>query len=44
MSNARIWGGIHWRTDQIEGEVLGRKVGDNAVNNFLRPASVSVVQ
>ena len=44
VSNARIWGGIHWRTDQVEGEALGRKVGDHAVKNFLRPASVSIVQ
>jgi hypothetical protein len=44
VSNARVWGGIHWRTDQVEGEVLGRKVGDHAVRNFLRPASVGAVQ
>lgn len=38
VSNARIWGGIHWRTDQVEGEALGRKVGDFAVTRALRPA------
>ena len=37
-SNARIWGGIHWRTDQVEGEALGRRVGELALANALKPA------
>ena len=37
-SNARIWSGIHWRTDQTAGEVLGRKVGSHALAQVLRPA------
>jgi PAP2 superfamily len=37
-SNARIWGGIHWRTDQVAGEALGRKVGEYALRRALRPA------
>jgi hypothetical protein len=37
VSNARIWGGIHWRTDQVAGEALGRKVGEYAVQRALRP-------
>jgi hypothetical protein len=32
-NDARIWGGIHWRTDQAEGEALGRKVGAYALAN-----------
>ena len=35
-SDARIWGGIHWRTDQVQGEVLGRKVGAWAVERAMR--------
>lgn len=37
-NDARIWGGIHWRTDQTEGEALGRRVGELAVATALRPA------
>ena len=37
-NNARIWGGIHWRTDQTEGEALGRKVGELAIATALKPA------
>lgn len=37
MSNARIWGGIHWRTDQEIGEALGREVGRLVVETQLRP-------
>jgi hypothetical protein len=36
-SNARIWGGIHWRTDQTAGEHLGRKVGRFVLDTQLRP-------
>jgi hypothetical protein len=36
ISNARIWGGIHWRTDQKDGEDLGRRVGGFAVGNALQ--------
>lgn len=32
-SNARIWGGIHWRTDQLDGEELGRQVGRYAISH-----------
>jgi PAP2 superfamily len=38
-SDARIWGGIHWRTDQVEGDALGRKVGEYALARTLRPTS-----
>ena len=38
ISNARIWGGIHWRTDQTAGETLGRQVGQWVVSRELRPA------
>lgn len=31
ISNARIWGGIHWRFDQTAGEKLGREVGRAAI-------------
>ncbi|HSW25932.1 MAG TPA: vanadium-dependent haloperoxidase [Burkholderiaceae bacterium] len=33
VNDARVWGGIHWRTDQTEGEALGRKVGAYVLAN-----------
>jgi hypothetical protein len=36
-SNARIWGGVHWRTDQTVGEELGRTIGRLVVDTQLRP-------
>lgn len=38
-NDARIWGGIHWRTDQTEGEALGRKVGAYVLAHTLRSMS-----
>jgi hypothetical protein len=38
INNARVWGGIHWRTDQEAGEALGRQVGQWVVARELRPA------
>ena len=29
--NARVWGGVHWRTSSIAGRELGRRIGDLAV-------------
>lgn len=31
VENARVWGGIHWRTSVMEGTALGRSVGDAAL-------------
>jgi hypothetical protein len=31
VSNARVWGGIHWRTSVVAGRALGQKVGDVAL-------------
>jgi hypothetical protein len=40
-SNARIWGGIHWRIDQEVGEELGRKVGRHVAATQLLPAKLA---
>jgi hypothetical protein len=37
ISDARVFGGIHFRTDQIAGGVLGRAVGKAVYRNNLRP-------
>jgi hypothetical protein len=34
---SRIYLGIHFRSDSIEGVRLGDAVGRNVVDNFLRP-------
>jgi hypothetical protein len=37
ISDARVYGGIHFRTDQDAGTVLGRAVGTAVYKNNLRP-------
>lgn len=36
---SRIYLGIHFRYDSVEGVRLGEKVGRNVVENYLRPAN-----
>jgi hypothetical protein len=38
ISDARVYGGIHFRTDQDAGAVLGRAIGTAVYKNNLRPA------
>jgi hypothetical protein len=37
ISGARVYGGIHFRTDQDAGAVLGRAIGTAVYKNNLRP-------
>ena len=37
--DARVWGGIHFRTADVQGVTLGRKVANQLVNNYFQPAS-----
>ena len=37
LGDARIWGGVHTRTADVQGDVLGKQVGDYVFNNALRP-------
>ena len=37
ISDARVYGGIHFRTDQVAGGQLGRAVGTAVYKNNLRP-------
>jgi hypothetical protein len=37
ISDARVYGGIHYRTDQVAGAALGRAVGAAVYKNNLRP-------
>lgn len=36
--DARVWGGIHWRTSSTRGRLLGQEIGRYAVRQALRPA------
>ena len=38
VSNARIWGGVHFRNSTVVGTAMGRRVGELAVQRCLRPA------
>jgi hypothetical protein len=37
VAAARIYGGIHYRTSNMVGQAMGRKIGELAVNNYLKP-------
>ncbi len=37
ISDARVYGGIHFRTDQVAGQHLGRAIGSAVYKNNLRP-------
>jgi hypothetical protein len=37
VSNARVWGGIHYRNSAQVGEQMGRAIGELAVMNFMTP-------
>ena len=37
VDDARVYGGIHWRFDQVAGNVLGRAVATEVAKNHLRP-------
>jgi hypothetical protein len=37
ISDARVYGGIHFRTDQNAGEVLGKAIGRTVYRDNLRP-------
>jgi hypothetical protein len=39
--DARVWGGVHWRTSSEEGLRLGRAIGRFGVERFLRPVTGS---
>ena len=38
VEDARVWGGIHYRTSDEHATQTGRKIGEWTVKNFLRPA------
>jgi len=37
VDDARVYGGIHWRSDQVAGGDLGRAIATEVVKNNLRP-------
>jgi hypothetical protein len=39
MEDARVWGGIHFRTTDQDSTELGRKIGSHATASHLRPLS-----
>jgi len=38
--DARVWGGIHWRTSSVRGRLVGEEIGRYATHNFLKPKHV----
>lgn len=39
--NARVWSGIHFRTADVVGNAMGKKVGDWALEHYFRPVDDS---
>jgi hypothetical protein len=39
VEEARVWGGIHYRTAVVHGSEVGRTVDDYGLKNHLRPVS-----
>ena len=37
VSLARIYGGVHYRNSTVVGKAMGRKIGELAVQNYLKP-------
>jgi len=37
VSVARIYGGLHYRNSTVVGKAMGKKIGDLAVQNYLKP-------
>ena len=37
VSSARVYGGIHYRNSALVGMAMGKKIGDRAVQNYLKP-------
>jgi hypothetical protein len=37
VSNARVWGGVHYRSSTVAGVAMGRKIGELAWEKALRP-------
>jgi hypothetical protein len=37
ISNARVWGGIHYRHSTRTGEHMGRAIGEWALARYLQP-------
>ncbi len=35
--DARVWGGIHWRTSCVRGRTVGQQIVDYVVENALLP-------
>ena len=34
VDNARVWGGIHFRSADVDGSEIGRKIGEIALREF----------
>jgi hypothetical protein len=37
VDNARVWGGIHFRSADRDGSEIGRKIGAIVMRDFVRP-------
>ena len=38
VSNARVWGGVHYRASVVVGAAMGKKIGELVADTALRPS------
>jgi hypothetical protein len=41
VDNARVWGGIHFRSADLDGSEIGRKIGAVALREFPKPGTTN---
>ena len=39
VEDARVWAGIHFRSADIDGTQMGRRVAEYALKNYMRPVA-----
>jgi len=37
VSNARVWGGVHYRASAVAGAAMGKKIGELVADTALKP-------
>jgi hypothetical protein len=44
VNNARIWAGVHYRFSTVVGSDMGRRIGELALRDYLKPLQASAAQ
>jgi hypothetical protein len=44
VNNARIWAGVHYRFSTVVGSDMGRRIGELALRDYLKPLQTPAAQ